>query len=58
MHLPPETTTISLILKTLAMLKQATDKQKLLNKLSNLIKNGFSYKLMNEQFFVIFFKLK
>ena len=55
MHFPPETTTISLIIKMLAIIRKAPDRQNLLKKLSNLIKNGISYKLMNEKFFVIFF---
>lgn len=54
MHFPPESTTISLILKMLAIIKKSPDRQNLLKRLSNLIKNGISYKLMNEKFFVIF----
>ena len=56
MHFPPETTTISLIVKMLAIIKKTPDRQNLLKKLSLLIKNGISYKLMNEKFFVILMK--
>jgi hypothetical protein len=56
MHFPPETTTISLIVKMLAIIKKTPDRQNLLKKLSLLIKNGISYKLMNEKFFVILIK--
>jgi hypothetical protein len=56
MHFPPETTTISLIVKMLAIIKKTPERQILLKKLSLLIKNGISYKLMNEKFFVILMK--
>jgi hypothetical protein len=56
MHFPPETTTISLIVKMLAIIKKTPDRQNLLKKLSLLIKNGISYKLMNEKIFVILIK--
>ena len=60
-HLPPETTSIELILKMLATMKQAGNKQEFMQKLSNLESNVFNqqdqipHKLLNEKYFVIEF---
>lgn len=54
-HLPPETTTIMLVLKLVAIIKQSQDKNSIIQKLlkfeSNLTNGNMKHKLTGENFF-------
>jgi len=55
-HLPPETTTIEIILKLIATIKQAENKEEILHKLNNFESDLFNqqspHKLLSEKYFI------
>lgn len=55
-HLPPETTTIEIILKLIATIKQADNKEEIIQKLNNFESDLFNqevpHKLLSEKYFV------
>ena len=55
-HLPPETTTINLIIKMIAIVKQAVNKEVFIQKLQNfesaLVQEHIPHKLLGAKYFV------